>query len=275
MNHKGKIKLFILGTFTFFCSCTETAEKKVEPPKPAEAPVENIAYKVVQSFPHDITLFTEGLLWSNGHLYESTGSPEELEVKSMIGISDLKSGKFEKKIELDKKIFFGEGIVILNDKVYQLTYKNQTGFIYDSKTFKKLGEFKFSNAEGWGLTTNGSQIIMSDGTETLSFWDPVNMQVVKTLKVTDNGLALPYINELEFINGFIYANVWTTNFIVKIDPESGKVMGRIDLAPLVYEARTKNPKADVLNGIAYDAAANKIYVTGKLWPNIYELDFPH
>lgn len=258
-------------------SCREES-KPEETPKTEEAqpPVPLISHVVVQAHPHDMQLFTEGLLFHKGRLYESTGSPDNLPaVKSMIGITDIASGKFSSKAELDRSKYFGEGIVIVGDKLYQLTYKNQIGFIYDLNTFKQTGTFNYANAEGWGMTTNGQEIIMSDGTDVLTFLNPADLKPVKTLKVSDVGVPLTYINELEFIKGYIYANVWMTNFIVKIDPSTGNVVGRLDLSPLAYEARTKNPEADVLNGIAYNPETDQVYVTGKLWPNLYEIRFEH
>jgi glutaminyl-peptide cyclotransferase len=235
-----------------------------------------INYVVTNYFAHDTSLFTEGFLFYNGHLFESTGSPEELpQTKSVIGISDLTAGKFEPKIEIDKSKYFGEGIVFLNNKLYQLTYKNQIGFIYDAKTFKGIGQFKYSNVEGWSLTTDGTNIIMSDGTSSLTYLDPVKLTPIKRLQVTENGYPIDKLNELEFIKGFIYANVWMSDIIVKIDPSSGKVIGKIDLTSLTSEAKRINPNAEVLNGIAYDSTTDKVYVTGKLWANIYQIQFSH
>lgn len=225
-------------------------------------------------FPHDTTLFTEGFLFRDGLLYESTGSPDFPRTKSMIGTMNLVTGKFDKRIELDKK-YFGEGISFANGKLFQLTYKNQIGFIYDAKSFKKIGEFKYNNLEGWSLTTNGKDLIMSDGTSNLTIIDPGSCKPIRTLSVTQNGLPVDLLNELEYIKGFIYANVWQSNFILKINPGNGKVIGKLDLSSLTLEAKNKNPNADVLNGIAYDSAADKIYVTGKMWPGIYQLNFPH
>jgi glutamine cyclotransferase len=236
----------------------------------------NINFAVTNTFPHDTSLFTEGFLVHHGQLVESTGSPEDLpNTKSLVGIIDLRTGKIDEKVEIDKTKYFGEGIVFLNNKLYQLTYKTQLGFIYDAKTFKLLGEFSYPNLEGWGLTTNGTDLIMSDGTEKLTFLNAGSLKQVKTLSVTDNGSPLNRLNELEYIRGFIYANIWTTNVIVKIDPLDGKVVGKLDLTSVVNEAKFKNSNADVLNGIAYDLSANKIYVTGKLWANVYQIDFDH
>jgi glutamine cyclotransferase len=189
----------------------------------------------------------------------------------LFGIVDLKTGKIDVKAEIDRNTFFGEGIVFLNDKVFQLTYKNQTGFIYDGKTYKNIGTFNYTNREGWGLTTDGKYLIMSDGTSYLTYLDPSNFSVVKILDVAENGFVVEKLNELEYIKGFIYANIWTTNDIVKIDPNTGDVVGKIDLSSLMYESKVNNPNSLETNGIAYDSISNKLLVTGKLWPTIYEI----
>jgi glutamine cyclotransferase len=233
-----------------------------------------ISYSVAGKHGHDTNLFTEGLDFHNGTLFESTGSPPELpQTKSVIGITDLATGKFSTKVELDRSKYFGEGIVFLKDKLYQLTYKNNTGFVYDAATFKQIGQFKFANTEGWGLTTDGTHLIMSDGTNKLTYLDPEKLTPVKTLNVTESGYAIDRLNELEVIKGYIYANVWMSHIIVKIDPASGNVVGKMDLSQLAQEAERKNPGIDVTNGIAYDETTDKVYVTGKLWPNIYQIDF--
>lgn len=250
----------------------ETGQTTVAP-APA-IPVIN--YAVVKNFPHDITAFTEGLLVHNGQLFESTGSPEGMDqTRSLIGITDLTTGKIDTKIELDRDQYFGEGITILKDKLYQLTYKNQVCFVYDAKSFKPIGRFNYPNKEGWSLTTNGTDLIMSDGTDKLTIINPADFKVIRQLAVTENGNQRDSLNELEYINGFIYANIWLNNHIVKIDPANGKVVGKLDLSSLCYEAQSKHRDANTLNGIAWDSAANKIYVTGKLWPNIYEINFSH
>lgn len=272
-------KYFILfSCAVFFFSCDN--EKKVEENTIQETTVTEsvpaINYSVKAYHPHDMSLFTEGLLFHNGQLFESTGSPENLpQTLSLIGISDLKTGKFTKKVQIDKSKYFGEGIVFLNNKLYQLTYKNQMGFVYDASSFKQTGTFKYSNIEGWGLTTDGSALIMSDGTDKLTYLDPEHFNVQKTISVSNNGVPQQNLNELEWINGFIYANIWTEDIIVKIDPATGKVVGRLDLSSIVNEVQAQQPQADVLNGIAFDPANNKVFVTGKLWPTIYEIEFPH
>ena len=232
-----------------------------------------ISFYVVNSYPHDPLLFTEGLLVHKGDLYESTGSPAEFPgTRSLIGIQDFKTGKLDVKNELDRTNFFGEGIAILDDRLYQLTYKNQIGFVYDLNTFRKLSEFKYSNAEGWGLTTDGKSLIMSDGTDKLTFLNPETLKPEKQVFVKENGISTLNLNELEWIKGYVYANIWTTNTIVKIDASTGEIVGKLDLSPIVFQQKTENPGAQELNGIAYDADENKILVTGKLWTKIYQLE---
>jgi glutamine cyclotransferase len=259
-------------------SCTnDTPETKVKKKEfVSENNVPEINFTIAETLPHDTLSFTEGFLFNEGQLFESTGSPDNYPyTRSIFGPVDLKTGKIDKKAELDKSVYFGEGIIFFGGKIYQLTYKNQVGFIYDAKTFKKSGQFSYANKEGWGLTSDGKNIIMSDGTNTLTYLDPATLKPAKSLSVSENGYAADYLNELEYINGFIYANVWTTNKIVKIDPATGKIVGKLDLVSLLREAKIKYPNATELNGIAFDAANNKIYVTGKLWPSIYRIEFTH
>lgn len=223
-----------------------------------------IDYSLVNSFPHDQSAFTEGLLIHNGELFESTGEKE-----SWIGIVDVKTGNVDKKVQLATE-YFGEGISILNNKVYQLTWKTKKGFVYDLKTFKKISEFTY-NTEGWGMTNNGVNLIMTDGTEKLHFIDTTTMKVVKTLTVTDNGVAVTELNEVEYVDGFIYANVWRTNNIVKIDIQTGNVIGVINLSALARQAAQTNPNLSDLNGIAWHPGTKMLLVTGKYWPYIYVL----
>lgn len=247
-------------------------------PSEKEEPVvltPEITYAVTNSFPHDTTSFTEGLVFHKGALYESTGSPTEFPVtESTIGILNIKDGKIDEKVKLDKSSYFGEGIVFLNGKLFQLTYKNQLCFVYDSSTFAKKGQFKYQNIEGWGLTTDGKYIIMSDGTHYLTYVDSENFQTIKSISVSENGYAVQSLNELEYIDGFIFANVWLTNEIVKIDPSTGNVVGKLDISILKDSVLQISPNAQETNGIAYDPDTKKIFVTGKLWPKMYELELP-
>lgn len=243
-------------------------------PSPAAVPLIN--YGVGHVYPHDTTSYTEGFVFYDHHFYESSGAPEDLpQTRSMIGIDDLGTGKVDKKIELDRGRYFGEGIVFFNGKLYQLTYKNHTGFVYDAATFHRIDSFTFANKEGWALTTDSSSLIMSDGTSNLTYLDPVSLKPVKVLVVTLNGVPLDSLNELEYIGKYIYANRFMQNYLVKIDPVDGKVLGKLDLTSLVEHERNRNPGCDVLNGIAYDPRTDKVFVTGKLWSGIYEVVFSH
>ena len=213
-------------------------------PKKEENSINNpirIPFTVQGTIPHDTKSFTQGLLIHRGQLYESTGQDD-----SWIGIVDIQSGEAQRKVTLDKK-YFGEGIVILNNKVYQLTWKNKTGFIYDLKTFEKLGEFKYES-EGWGLTTDGANIIMSDGSDKLHFLDTTKFSVTKTISVSYDKEPVTALNELEYVDGFVYANVWQTAMIAKIDLATGEVKGFLDLSELVRQVNSINPQAEVLNG---------------------------
>lgn len=231
-----------------------------------------IEYEYIGAYPHDINSFTEGLLVHEGRLYESTGSPKEFpQANSLFGTVDLSTGKINIKVKIDRKKYFGEGITILDGKIYQLTYKSKIGFIYDANNFDKIAEFPIPSIEGWGLTTNGSQLIMSDGTDVLTYLNPDNLNVTNRISVTENGYVLDKINELEYIKGFIYANIWTTNTIVKIDPTNGNVVGKLDLTVYANDSKNLNYNSLEMNGIAYDSKRDRVYITGKFWPKIYEL----
>lgn len=270
------ISLVVISLVITSCEPENPKENNVVPPVTNNAPeIPQISYSVENQFPHDINSFTEGFLFHDGKLYESTGATENLpQTKSLFGEVDLKTGKIDVKAELDRNIYFGEGIAFLNGKVFQLTYKNQMGFIYDGKTFKNIGKFTYTNREGWGLTTDGKSLIMSDGTSYITYLDPTSFAVTKTLDVAENNYVVENINELEFIKGFIYANIWMTNIIVKIDPNTGDVVAKIDLNDLARQSKEKHPGSLEMNGIAYDSISNKIVVTGKMWPTIYEIKFP-
>ncbi len=229
-------------------------------------------FKVDSILLHDTTSFTEGLFFHNRLLFESTGAPIELpQTKSLFGITNLITGKINVKVEVDKNKYFGEGIVAINKKIYQLTYLNRIGFIYDEASFKKIGEFSLPSNEGWGLTCDKRNIIMSDGTDSIWYINPSTLKINKVLIVTENNIPLYNLNELEFVNGFIFANVWKTNRIVKIDTLSGKVVGNLDLTSLTQDSKLRYPGSMEMNGIAYDSIENKFYVTGKLWPSIYKI----
>jgi glutaminyl-peptide cyclotransferase len=223
-------------------------------------------YKVVRQFPHDGDAYTQGLIYDNGKLYESTG----LEEKSSVRIVDIASGKPEKLVPLQAE-FFGEGIAFYGNELFQITYKSQVGFVYDRKTLAQLRSFDYSIKEGWGLTAYKNYLVMSDGSSQLYFMDPEFFTQVDKIDVFNNKGMVPSLNELECVNGSILANVYGESYIVMIDPASGKVTGTLDL----HELMPKGSEGDmnqVLNGIAWNPATRHLYVTGKHWKSLYELE---
>ena len=232
---------------------------------PARAAVPVYGYTVVHSYPHDPGAFTEGLFYLGGFLYESTG----LEGKSDIRKVQLATGKVLQRRPLAAK-YFGEGIVAWKGRLAELTWQSQIGFTYDLSTFKPRSEFHYAG-EGWALTHDDRRLIMSDGTPQLRYLDPQTLAETGRLAVTLNGRPLAMLNELEWVKGEILANVWQTNYIVRIEPKTGQVVGVIDLSPLVAAEFAKGRPIDVLNGIAYDAEHDRLFVTGKLWPDLYEI----
>jgi len=264
--------LLVLTIVLTFCGPPSDVPSKKDNPAEQVKIVPAIPYSVVKKHPHDGSLFTEGLLFHEGKLLESTGSPDNLpDTRSLIGEHNLENGKFVSKAEIDRNTYFGEGIVVLNNYIYQLTYTNQVGFIYDANTYQRKGQFNYTSRQGWGMTTDGQYLIMSDGTNAITYLNPKDFSIAKTISVTENGFALDYINELEFVNGSIYANVWMTNFLVKIDTASGEVTGKLDLSPLFEEARREKPNIAETNGVAFNKSTGHFFVTGKMWPSLYEI----
>lgn len=227
---------------------------------------ELLTYEIVSTYPHSTEHFTQGLEIYNDEFYESTGENG----KSGIFRFDLKTGKILKSVKLEDR-YFGEGITIFDNKIYQLTYKAQKGFIYELNTFARVDSFRYETPEGWGLTHDNTNLIKTDGSEFLHFIDPASMQVVNKIPVYDDKGPVKYLNELEFYDGHLYANIWTTNFAVKIDPETGKVLAKIDFDGLLSVMYNPDNRIDVLNGIAINKNNGKMYVTGKLWPKLFEV----
>ena len=223
-------------------------------------------FRIVGTYPHDPTAFTQGLVYHDGFLYEGTG----LYGQSSIRKVDLKTGQVLQSRSLPQK-YFGEGIALFQNRLYQLTWQNQEGFIYDLN-FNPVGRFTYQT-EGWGLTHDGQRLIMSDGSARLFFLNPRTLRPERTLTVRAAGQPVERLNELEYIQGRIWANVWQTNRIAIIHPQTGNVEAWLDLTGLVLLARARNPDPDaVLNGIAYDAQNNRLFVTGKLWPFLFEIE---
>ncbi len=222
-------------------------------------------YEVVNSWPHDTQAFTQGLVFHQGTLYESTGQYGSSTLRKV----ELRSGKVNKKIELSGQ-YFAEGMTIFQGKIYQLTWMEHKGFIYDLKNFHLDGEFGIEG-EGWGLTDDEQSLIMSDGTHQIRFLDPQTFKATRTINVCDHGAPLMELNELEYVKGEIFANIWKSDRIVRIDPQTGKILGWIDLTNLLPEDERINPEENVLNGIAYDEKDDRLFVTGKRWPKLFEI----
>ena len=269
LSMKSGIKkvLYTSAFIVFFTACNNTdspagSNNMVSAP---ELP-SNISYSIVKTYPHDTSSFTQGLILYNGDLYEGTGEYGRSHLLKV----DLNNGVIKKNISIDPK-YFGEGITILRDTVYQLTWQEKVVFAYSVKDFKKIKQFKI-DTQGWGITTNGQELIVSDGSSNLYYYNTATFQLLRTQSITEAGSLSYNLNELEYIDGYIYANQWQAPYILKIDSGSGAIVGKIDLTDVWNRVKAKDPLADVPNGIAYDSASKKIYITGKKWPELYEIE---
>ncbi len=260
-----------------FAACNNDKAPSSDAPATADEPANTssvpiaIPYDVVREYPHDPAAFTEGLEFRGGILYESTGRYGTSDIRKV----DLQTGKVLAVHKMEAR-YFGEGMTVLNNKIYQLTYREGKGFVYNMNTLKEERTFTFPAPEGWGMTNNGTHLIFDDGTNILHFLNPATFTEVKRLAVTDEHGPVNELNEPELIKGFIYANQWQTDYILKIDTITGRVIGRADLSSLRERVGIPPLSADpnapeVLNGIAYDAATNRIFVTGKNWPKLIEI----
>ena len=245
----------LLFLLLFFESCVSDSDNN-------HIPV--LQYEIMDDFPHDPEAFTQGLVWKDGFLYEGTG----LYGQSSLRKVEPKTGIVLYQANLPEH-FFGEGITIFKDRIYQLTWKKQTGFIYDIATFQLLKTFSY-DYEGWGMTHDGEYLIISDGTPVLHFLDPFTLEEIRQIEVYEKQNRVDQINELEYIQGYIYANIWQTDRITIIEPESGKVSAWLDLSGILNQ-EDMNQKIDVLNGIAYDAKNDHLFITGKLWPKMFQI----
>lgn len=222
-------------------------------------------YRIVNEFPHDTAAFTQGLFIDDGVLYETTGQYGASGLRKM----HLETGEILKSVALSDRLF-GEGAVVWDDEIIMLTWRSGTGFVFDQRTFREERSFTY-DGEGWGLTHDGERLIMSDGADELRFLDPETLKETGRLSVTFRGKPLPNLNELEWINGEIFANVWQSDAIVRINPDTGAVIGVIDLRGLLSD-EDRAAGADVLNGVAYDAKTDRLFVTGKYWPTLFEIE---
>lgn len=259
------IGLLLLAGAALACSSPEPGQNLPTPsPSPNPDAVSYYSYEVVHVYPHDPSAWTEGLVYEDGVLYESTGRTGHCSLRKV----ELETGKVLQELDLAPQ-YYGEGIAIYNQEIIQLTWQSHVGFVYDKESFKLLREFNYPT-EGWGITYDGERLIVSDGTSTLHFLDPETLQETGSVQVFDDSGPVVNLNELEYINGEIYANVWLTDRIAIIEPETGRVVGWIDLTGLL-SAEDLSQHVDVLNGIAYDAQHNRLFVTGKLWPKLFEI----
>ena len=263
---KAGLRFLAAGAVSvFLCGCGDhpasTGASTSSAPN-AEFPI--YTYQVVNSWPHDRGAFTQGLIYHEGELLESTG----LNGRSSLRRVELQTGKVLQQVNVPYQ-YFAEGLALLNGKLFQLTWQNHKGFVYDLNSFKFEKEFSYQG-EGWGLTSDGQNLIMSDGTSQIRFVDPVTFEVKRTINVLARGQPVNDLNELEYIRGEIFANVWRTDYVVRIEPATGKVMGVIDFSGLL-SPQDRGPDTDVLNGIAYDASGDRLFITGKCWPKLFEI----
>lgn len=257
------------GGLLLFKSGSQSAPVRTVPEKPvpeatSPASAKQVLYDVVNSYPHDSRAFLQGLVWHDGGFYESTGQYG----RSTLRRVEFPSGKVVKSISLDSSIF-AEGLALVGDRLVQLTWQAQRGFVYDRETFKLIREFTYKT-EGWGLAYDGKNLILSDGSDSLTYLDSETFEPVRKLAVKWNGRPVTEINELEFIEGEIWANVWHRDQIIRIDPSTGNVTSYLDMKGILPPDERRDPEA-VLNGIAYDSVEKRVFVSGKLWPKIFEI----
>ncbi len=259
-----RVAIIVLGLLALLgavcaCSCSES-------PAPTTSSITPVySYNVVNTYPHDRSAFTQGLVFEEGVLYEGTG----LNGRSTLRRVELETGEVLQIHELPAQ-FFGEGVTVYGNDIIQLTWQPHVGFVYDRDSFELLQEFNYST-QGWGITHDGERLIMSDGTATLYFLDPETFEEIGRVGVYDNDGYVNRLNELEYVQGEIYVNVWQTNCIARIDPQTGQVVGWIELKGLLTP-EDRGELVDVLNGIAYDAENARLFVTGKLWPKLFEIE---
>ncbi len=230
-----------------------------------KSPPQKLKYKIIADYPHDKKAYTQGLVYLNGFLYESTGRWGQSSLRKV----NYQKNKILQKIELDDK-YFAEGITIIDDYIIQLTYKAQKAFFYDLETFEKTGETYYPNIEGWGLTFDGKYLIMSDGSDKLFFYEKDNFKEIRQLTIYDNKGPVNLLNELEYIKGMVYANIYGKDYILRIDPETGAVTGKVDFSGLLSPS-DHHRELDVLNGIAWNPDNQHFFITGKNWPRLFEL----
>lgn len=264
-------KYFASAALVILAACNSGGKNEpIEDDSIKTKPIPVIAYNVIAQYPHDTSAYTQGLEFYNGKLYESTGDYQN----SSLRVTDYKTGKVEKKHLMGSDKIFGEGITIFNNKIYQLTWENHLVYVYEVNNINKPVQTINWPYDGWGITHNATDLIISDGSAKLYFVNPDDFRLKSTIAVTENGSPVYQINELEYIDGFVFANLYQKDIIVKIDPSSGFVVGKMDCTGIkekFFADQIIPDRTDVLNGIAYDSATNKFLITGKRWPKMFEL----
>lgn len=255
----------IISLSFFSCKGDKANQQQANQKSESKKEVTQYEVKIIKTYPHDTKAYTQGFEYYNGSFYEGTGQHGASGIRKV----EIETGKILKQVGI-LPTFFGEGITILNEKLFQLTWQNRKGFVYDLESFKHIAEFKYQT-EGWGLTNDGKSLIMSDGTAKLFFIDPDTYNITRTVEVKDYLLnPVGYLNELEYINGEVWANIWGTHQIIRIDPATGNINSAINLS-LLWKELDNQDTAEVLNGIAYNKETGQIFVTGKYWSKIFEI----
>jgi glutaminyl-peptide cyclotransferase len=264
---KSIFSIFI-SLFLFTSSCrgpnVQTPTTLASTPVESNAEPTSYTYEIVNTYPHDPQAFTQGLVFADGIFYESTGLNGESSLRKV----EVTTGKVIKKVTVPAQ-YFAEGLALFQGQLFQLTWQDHKGFIYDHNSFAPQGEFQYTG-EGWGLTNDGKSLILSDGTDQIRFLDPANFKEQRSITVKAQKEPIDEINELEYVKGEIFANVWQENVILRIDPANGKVKGTIDLRGIL-KPEDRHGETDVLNGIAYDAEKDRLFITGKKWPKLFEI----
>lgn len=262
--------LFAVASVCLFTACGDTDNNTAQTAAtetPKESTTKTISYSIIAQYPHDTSSYTEGFEFYKGKLYESGGDY----TNSLIQYGDVKTGKIDKRHKMGTDKIFGEGLTILNGKIYQLTYQTNNVFVYDVNDITKVIQTFTWPYEGWGLTNNGTDLLITTGGTDLYFVDPATFKVKNTVHIHDDNGPVDSVNELEYVDGFVWANVYTTNDIVKIDPATGAIVGKMTLNNLLNPSEIIPQRTDVLNGIAYDSTSKTFFITGKRWPKTFEL----
>ncbi len=264
-NHSSLV-LILLVLLVLDTMASLASAEKVDEDSFTSSPIKTYSYRIINSYPHDPDAFTQGLAYEDGLLFEGTG----LYGQSSLRRVDIRTGEVLKRVHIGDE-FFAEGIAIWGERIIQLTWQSFKGFVWDKKNLTQTDCFAY-RTEGWGLTSDGKRLIMSDGSDALYFLDPNDYSLQGSIRVTASGVPVRGINELEYVNGMIYANLWPSSWIAIISPNTGEVTGRINLSGILDEAGIQERRVDVLNGIAYDSSGDRLFVTGKLWPRLFEIE---